>query len=141
MKKLICVFLTLALLASLAVTVFAAGEEFYVDDSADLLTDAQELSLNLRLQAVGETYNARIYVVTVDSLDGMTVKQYAENLYDTRGYGYGDSRDGAMVLVSMEPRNYHIMGNGYVAKAMDNGDCEDIRDAIQPDLSLSLIHI
>ena len=57
-------------------------------DDADLLTDSEEKELNQQLDTVSEEQECDVIVVTVDSLNGKTVEEYADDYYDDNGYGY-----------------------------------------------------
>lgn len=43
-------------------------------------------------------------IVTVDSLNGKTVEEYADDYYDDNGYGYGENNSGILFLVAMDDR-------------------------------------
>lgn len=70
-----------------------AGSELprLVDD-ADILTDSEEKELNQQLDTVSEEQECDVIIVTVDSLNGKTVEEYADDYYDDNGYGYGEKR-------------------------------------------------
>ena len=69
-----------------------AGSELprLVDD-ADILTDSEEKELNQQLDTVSEEQECDVIIVTVDSLNGKTVEEYADDYYDDNGYGYGEN--------------------------------------------------
>lgn len=69
-----------------------------VVDNADLLTDAEEKEFIDKFNAFTEEYEMEIAFVTVTSLDGKTVQEYADDFYDANGYGYGDNDDGFLLL-------------------------------------------
>ena len=50
-------------------------------------------------------------------------------------FGIGENRDGVLLLVSMDPRQYRILSNGYAGSAIDVGTIDRIGEAIVPDLS------
>ena len=68
-----------------------AGSELprLVDD-ADILIDSEEKELNQQLDTVSEEQECDVIVVTVDSLNGKTVEEYADDYYDDNSYGYGE---------------------------------------------------
>ena len=77
-----------------------AGSELprLVDD-ADLLTDSEEKELNQQLDTVSEEQECDVIIVTVDSLNGKTVEEYADDYYDDNSYGYGENNSGILFLV------------------------------------------
>lgn len=134
MKKLVSLFLALILCLSLTVFAGAAEEEFLIYDEANLLTYQQEHSLNEKLTAISRQHNAQIFVVTVASLD-VDVDDFVEYLYDSAEMGYGENRDGVLLLVCMDPREYRILSNGFAGRAITVSEIETIGSIIQPDLS------
>lgn len=141
-RKIVSLFLALALLLSMAVTVFAApdSEAVYTEgrlvyDEADLLSGAEEAELNAKLQTVSRAYNAQIVVATVASAEGTDVDFLVEYLYDNMGFGYGTGKDGVLLLVCMDPREYRILSNGFASAAISGSEIGNIGEAIVSDLS------
>lgn len=133
MKRFFSLFLLLAVCLSLTISVSA--EEALVYDQADLLTDSQETRLQAQLSAVSQQYAAQIIVVTLSAADGHDVDYLTEYIYDGMNFGYGSNRDGVMLLVCMDPRQYRILSNGYAGDAISPGVIDSIGDAIVSDLS------
>lgn len=69
-----------------------------VSDEADLLTDDEEMLLTDRLETIGFSYDVEIGVVTVNSLEGKSAENFADDYYDYNGFGYGVNDDGLLVL-------------------------------------------
>ena len=135
MKRFLILLLTLALCLSLAISVSATAAAGIVMDDADLLSQAEEQALTQKLTEVGTAYNAQIIVATVASADGQDPDYMVNDLYDSMGFGYGELRDGVLLLVCMDPREYRILSNGYAGNAIDPGVIDTIGDAIVSDLS------
>ena len=135
MKRFLILLLTLALCLSLAISVSATAAAGIVMDDADLLSQAEEQALTQKLTEVGTAYNAQIIVATVASADGQDPDYMVNDLYDSMGFGYGELRDGVLLLVCMDPREYRILSNGYAGYAIDPGTIDTIGDAIVSDLS------
>jgi uncharacterized protein len=135
MKRFLILLLTLALCLSLAISVSATAVAGIVMDDADLLSQAEEQALAQKLMEVGTAYNAQIIVATVASADGQDPDYMVNDLYDSMGFGYGELRDGVLLLVCMDPREYRILSNGYAGNAIDPSVIDTIGDAIVSDLS------
>ena len=133
MKKFLSVLLALLLCIGLAVTVFA--DDALVFDEADILTDAEEIDLNNRLSEVSQNYNAQIIVATISNMDGADIDYFVEHLYDSMYFGYGEDRDGVLLLICMGTREYRILSNGFAAHAISNAEIDAIGDVIVSDLS------
>ena len=114
MKKVLSFVIVLALLAVLPVMAFADnGNPPNLVDDANLLTEAEFVSLSEKLETMSEELKFDIVVVTTDGLDGKSAMDYADDYYDYNGYGYGSENDGCLLLVSMEERDWWISTTGY----------------------------
>ena len=136
MKKLFNVILILAtLLTLLAPTVFAERTLPLVVDSADLLSAFEEDLLENELSAISESHQIEIAIVTTNSTDGKSIRDYADDFYDDYGYGWGDNDDGVMLVVNMESREYHITTYGLGQVYLDDDALCEIEEAFLDDLS------
>ena len=104
------------------------AEEYFVYDDADLLTDDQEAALEQKLMELSHTYNAQLVVCTLASMDGGDIDEFIDYLYDTMGFGYGETKDGALLLISMDPREYRILSNGYAGVAIGPDQIDTLCD-------------
>lgn len=108
-------FIVLTLTLSLCFTVTAMAidlpeptSEFFVNDFADVIDDEVEDEL----QAIGASLysetTAQVVVVTVDSLDGYDVSEYALELGREWGVGSEDADNGVVLLLSVSDRQVTI---------------------------------
>ena len=139
-KKLAGTFLALllAVFTVSAISVLpasAAGDLPRLVDMADLLSDNEESDLSDILDEISERQRVDIVVVTVDSMEGETAMVYADDFYDYNGYGFGDRRDGVLLLVSMEERDWYISTTGYGITAITDAGREYISEIFVADLS------
>ena len=137
MKKSLRILL-LALVLCLALLPMAAAAQSggaVLRDDADLLSANEEAALLKQMEAVTQKHGAAIIIVTVTSFDGSSSKSFANNLYDTNHYGIGANRDGVMLVLSIEDREFWILSNGFAGNAISNSKISTITDAITPYLS------
>ncbi len=134
-KRILSIFTVLLMCLSLSTTAFAAPDTFRLYDEADLLTDSEERSLLDRLDSVSETYKVDVLIVTLETIDGYLADEYIEAFYDINDFGYGENRDGVLLLIAMEEREYRILSNGFGADAISPDDIDYIGDMISYDLS------
>lgn len=106
-----------------------------VVDMADLLNESEEKVLLSRLDEISERQKLDVVVVTVNTLDGKTPKEYADDFYDYNGYGFGKGKDGILLLVSMENRDWWISTTGYGITVFTDDGIDYISDKFLPDLS------
>ena len=107
----------------------------FLFDEANLLSDSEEADLMEKLAQVSGDYNAQIVVYTIGSMNGGNIDSFVDYLYDSQNYGYGANRDGVLLLVCMDPREYRILSNGYAGVAIDPDAISNIGEAIVSDLS------
>ncbi|MGN0379657.1 MAG: TPM domain-containing protein [Butyrivibrio sp.] len=132
MKKNVLTMLFALLLCLMVIfPAFAASDMPRLVDNADLLTDSEESTLLSRLDEISLRQQADIVVVTVDTLNGKTPMEYADDFYDYGGYG----RDGVLLLVSMEERDWYISTSGYGITAITDAGIEYISDKFRSGLS------
>lgn len=134
MKKICSILLAMILCITLATTAFAAkGPLLY--DGADLLTAVQEQRLLARLEEVRSTYQVEVAIATVDSTGNYSADWYAELYYDDHDLGIGPNRDGVLLLISMEERDWQILSDGLAADAITMREIDEIGEKIVDELS------
>lgn len=123
MKRRIMVLLTvLCLLPACLFCVHA--ENSRLDDSAALLTEAEALELENLLNEISLRQGLDIVIVTVDSVEDQTLKDYADHYYDYGGY----APDGILLLVSMGESDCRISTAGYGITAFTDAGLEYMFD-------------
>ena len=110
MKRKLTAFVLLALLLTLLVLPAQAEEGlYYVTDEADLLTDEEDMELENLLREISEEHNIGVYLVAVDDytdLGSGSVYEVTYDLYHEYTMGKGEERNGIMLLLSMEQRDF-----------------------------------
>ena len=155
MKKIISLFLALLLTVLFIIPASADGEEtavltvgatesatesttesgvqdgyYYAIDSAYLLTDEELDLLENKLGEISARHNSDILVVTVDSLDGYTDKEFADGFYDYYEY----AADGMLLLISIEDRIWYISTAGKCKDAVTDYGIEYFGNRMYDDL-------
>lgn len=112
----------------------AGGPERFVD-GAGLLTQSEGRELSKQLDEISERQQVDVAVVTVDSLEGKSPMEYADDFYDSSGYGFGEERDGILFLISMEERDWYMSTSGFGITAFTDAGLEYLSEMILGDLS------
>ena len=99
-----------------------------------LMADDAE-ALLAGLDSRSEALQFDIVIVTVDSLDGETPRNYAEDFFWYNNYGLGEDRDGALLLVAMDTRDWYIATHGFGITAITPAGREAMADRFLPQLS------
>lgn len=105
-------------------------------DNADLLSESEKTKLLEELDEASEKLEYDIVIVTVDTLGGKTLKQYAEDFFDYNGYGYGETYDGVILLISMESRDWYVSTSGAGEYSISSDNISFIGDFIFAYLSM-----
>lgn len=82
-------------------------------DEAEILEDYEEEELLGILDEISTRQQFDVVIFTVYSLDGETPRAYADDYYDYNGYGISEERDGALLLLSMEERDWYVSTRGF----------------------------
>lgn len=105
-------------------------------DMADLLTEEEEEELIATLDEISERQNLEIVVVTAENLEGYSDGQeYTDDLYEYCDFGYGDGRDGIMLLLDMDGRDWYISTQGYGITAFPDAAITYLGNEMKEDLS------
>ena len=118
-KKILTLLFSLILCLCIVTPAFAAQTDGFaseyerVQDLAGLLSGNEESSLVTKLNELSERQKMDIVVLTTDTLDGKTPRDYADDIYDYGNFGYGESKDGALLLISIEDNDWYISTCGY----------------------------
>lgn len=128
----LCTVFSLSAIAVLPAS--AAGDLPRLVDQADLLSDDEESSLSDTLDEISERQQLDVVVVTVNSLEGETAMAYADDFYDYNGYGFGDGRDGIILLISMGERDWCMSTRGYGITVFTDAGQAYISDQFVSDL-------
>jgi uncharacterized protein len=86
----------------------APTEDIYVQDYASMLSGEVRDDMLRMSNALKETTTAELVVVTVPSMDGRPVEEYALNLFRQWGIGSKDQRNGVLLLVARDDREARI---------------------------------
>ena len=138
-KRMILLLAALALCLALAVPAAAADgfSENYdrLIDMAGLLSPAENEILLQQLDEISERQQFELAVITVESLGGSPIVDYADDLYDYCEFGYGPAHDGAMLLISVDDGEWYITTCGYGITAFTDAGIDYIGDQMHEDLS------
>lgn len=93
----------------------------YVNDFAELLSQEDGVNLDVELAKFEAKTSIELVVVTVKSLDGYSVEDYARNLANRWGVGKKGENNGIMFLIAPAERKMRIaVGDGLSHKLPDS---------------------
>lgn len=122
-KRLFSLLLAVLLLLLLPAAALAAEAESpaeepmdfpFVLDNAGLLSDNQRTTLEQQAAELTEKHGCSLYIVTVPDHTQFNYDVYeaAKGIFDYYALGYGDGKDGVLLLLSMADRRYALIGHG-----------------------------
>jgi uncharacterized protein len=117
---------------------FASAQSFprptgRVNDFANVIDPAVEAEIDRRLDVLEQQSSSEIAVATVESLDGMSVEEYANRLFKAWGVGQAKQDNGVLVLVAPNEREMRIeVGYGLEGVLPDGLAGQIIRDNFTP---------
>ena len=140
-KKMISFALALTLAFSLCVPSFAADEVGvemrYVIDTCNLLTFNQWTALEKQAANISDQYGCGVYIFTVDNYRNYgngDVYDVTTQIYHSNSFGVGGGRDGIILLLSMNRRDYALFVYGEKAEyAFNDYGLEQLEDAFLDD--------
>lgn len=126
--------LTRTAIALAFVLVLAPAQAFagtYVLDEANVIpADIEARIEKLSAEIESATPGAEIAVVTVTSLGGITIEEYAEERFDQLGVGAKDKDNGVLLLVAMTERQMRIEVGYGLEGALPDSKAGSIIDSI-----------
>ena len=83
-------------------------DQFFVNDFAEIMTEADKDTVYTAGAALQQATTAQVVVVTVDSLNGKTIEDYALQLGRDWGVGDKEKNNGVVILLSESDREVYI---------------------------------
>ena len=126
-RRILCLAAALLVLLALCAPVLGAdgGQTQYIYDVAGLLSADEAAALEQNAQQLSARYGCGVYVVTVDDYqnyyEASDIEQFAERAFTDLSLGLGAERDGILLALSMEDRDYDLCAHG----ALGNYTCTD----------------
>lgn len=135
MKKL-SFHITFILLIGLLLSLPCFGEaaipnptnEFFVNDFAGVLDSSDEQAIQLAAVQLQEATTAQVVVVTIQSLQGEPLENYAYQLFKQWGIGTAEQNNGVLILVAIDDRESRIEVGYGLEGALPDGKTGRIQD-------------
>ena len=134
MKKRMFSFVWMMLLCLAVAMPVMASEQPRVTDEANLLSENEASALEKSLDEISERLQFDVAIATRESIGGSDAQEAAYDIYNENGYGYGNDKDGALLLISMEEREWAFTTVGYGTSALN----EEARAFISDEVASAL---
>ena len=122
------IFILLLIFPLMVEAIIKPNNSFYVNDSANILLNKTEEYIIKNSQFLYRNNGSQIVVVTINSLDNMTLEEYANTLFNEWGIGNKNKNNGVLILLVLEERKSRIeIGNG-LEKIFTNEKTSEYQD-------------
>ena len=139
LKRLSAVLLALLLTVASALAapqVVQPTEDFYVNDSANVLSDEVEGLIVLNNDALYAACGAQIVFVTVPTTGTASIEDYAYTLFNSWKIGSGDKNNGILLLMAIDDDDYWLMQGKGLQDYITSGDLDDmLYNDLEPDFA------
>lgn len=109
--------------------------DIFVQDYYGLFSESEWDSLETRAADLSAVCNCGVYLLTVDDIDGMNVRDYAKAYYRQYGVGLGASKSGILFLIAVDSRDYVTITYGDATTIFTDYQIERLEDAIVDEIS------
>ncbi len=118
-----------AILCPVSATVVSPNDTFYVYDGAQVLSEKTEQYILKTNQELESQTGAQIVVVTIPSLEGQVLEEYATNLFRQWGIGDSEKNNGLLLLCAVEDRLFRVEVGYGLEGDLPDGKTGRIQDA------------
>jgi uncharacterized protein len=101
-------------------------------DEVGLLTETQSAELTAKLDAISTRLEFDVVVVVKQSISTTNTRLYAADFYEAQGFGFGDGRDGIILLIAMQHRDFAFVTTGYGLHAFTDAGQEYMEKLFLP---------
>jgi len=101
-----------------------------VNDMAGMLNSSDAQELEKKLEAYDKSTSTQITIVTLHTLDGMDIGQYAAELGEKWGVGRKQKDNGVMILVALDDHKVFIATGRGVEQYLPDAICKRIVEQI-----------
>lgn len=101
----------------------------YVYDQADLLSEAQEQTLQGWAEEKKETEKQNFVFLTSEDTGNQDTKTYADQFYDSHGF---EKQDGILFFIDMDNRQLTVSTTGSMRNSMTDERVDEVLEEVKP---------
>ena len=136
MRKSLAAFLCCILCVMAACALAGGTTSQRIFDQANLLTPAQEDSLETAIaQFQQDTGMDFVLVTTNKPHEGVSVQTIADDYYDKYGFGMDEEHSGVLYYIDMYEREHYLSTTGKMIDIMTDQRIDSAINSVQPDLT------
>lgn len=129
LKIILISFLLIILLPLISfgeVTYPEPSDKFYINDFADVIDDEVENLIAENGNALEEKTEAQIVLVTVNFTDGISIDEYAAELFNKWKLGSAEKNNGLLILLSIGDEDYWAVQGKGLEVSLTSGEISQI---------------
>lgn len=107
-------------------------QDIYVQDYAGILEDKVKTAIMDSVSEINRETGAQICVVTVKSLDGVSVEEYSKQIFNSWGIGDKVKNNGVLLLVSINDKKIRIEVGSGIASSLTSEKTDKIIELMEP---------
>ncbi len=104
-------------------------------DDANLFSSSEYEEATAILEEVSNKYGVDIAILTVNGLQGKTIRDFSDDFYDEHGYGTGEDKSGVLWVIDMDSRESYISTSGEGISAVTDYGKDLMAGRLNPYLS------
>ncbi len=106
------------------------ASEQRVYDMAELFSSGTETELEAAIEDARDRLGFDIVVVTAEDSEGWGAQDYADNFYETGGFGSGSDRSGILFLIDRDNRELALSTDGVAIRIFTDSRIQQILDDV-----------
>ncbi len=139
-KQILLIAISIFLIAGAAVIPVTAAESgsgkvLCVDSAYCIKSNEEFAALSDELKNISERQKCEVVIYTTNTFDGKTPTDYADDYYDTSGYGWGEDKSGILFIINPQSRDWVISTCGFGITAFTDAGQEYIVEQMSGALS------
>ena len=104
-------------------------------DEVGLVSESQASTLTNKLNEISERQQFDVVIYVTNSTGGWNPRVFAADYFEEQGFGYGQDRDGIILMLAMQDRDYAFVTTGYGLYAFTNAGQAHMENQFLPYLS------
>ena len=131
------IFMTIVLMIIISNKLFAAEiptaptKNIYVADYAKMIDESDKNEILKLGEELDKKFKAQIVIVTIESLDGLNIEEYANKLFRSWGIGDKTLNNGVLLLIAKNDREFRIEVGYGLEGAITDGFAGEILDGMK----------
>lgn len=112
-----------------------ASDHICIADMAGVLNEQEVTELEMMIDEIRTRQKFDIAILTVSEEDIPSVEEYADDIYDRADMGYGQTRDGVLLVVDLKSSECYMSTKGYGITVFTDAGIQYVGQQMRPELA------